>query len=151
MLRYKLAVLIMPSFLLHFFGVLSMMAIDAVAFVTTGCRVMINTCSRNRTGRIVSTAQCLTRFANFWIKPLQWVGIVTTSVCGVVFPLSCRKLYASIERDVYWRPVLAPCFQPLSKKGNTYKKIPADCRKCEEDLGPISHLFAGEVNQPGLW
>jgi xanthosine utilization system XapX-like protein len=44
--------------------------------------------------------------------PLSLIALPLASLFGLLRPYDGRKLYASIERAIYGRPILAPCFQP---------------------------------------
>ncbi len=149
-IRLKHAMLIVPSFFVHFAGVLAMMAMDVVTCSWLCCRACISLLRINQSDLAVCVRQIGVRLVNVMLKPAMWIGLVSSSTMGVAFPLACRKIYGSLERDLYWRGVLAPCFQPLTKLGERQKRLPADCRKCDEDTTAITHLFGAEPNKPGF-
>ena len=47
--------------------------------------------------------------------PIALVGLELAAVYGLARPYDGRKLYATIERAMYGRFILAPCFQPRPK------------------------------------
>jgi len=62
-------------------------------------------------------------------QPVGFVGLELSALYGVLKPYDGRKLYASFERALYGRHILAPCFQPE----------------------PTSHLFGGDPNKRNAW
>lgn len=57
--------------------------------------------------------------------PFAVIGLELAAIYGIFNPYDGRKLYASIERALYSRHLLAPCFQP----------------------DPQFHFFGGDPNQ----
>lgn len=57
-------------------------------------------------------------------QPLAIIGLELSAIYGIINPYDGRKLYASIEKAEYGRPILAPCFQP----------------------NPEEHFFGGDIN-----
>ena len=47
-----------------------------------------------------------------FLKPLLLVGILASHLIGLVAPQIGRKLYASLERQLFWSGKLIPSFQP---------------------------------------
>ncbi len=55
-----------------------------------------------------------------WVKdigsivfsPIAAVGLQLAAIYGLFSPKNGRKLYATFERCIYGRALLAPCFQP---------------------------------------
>jgi hypothetical protein len=45
-------------------------------------------------------------------SPAIYVGMILSSIYGLVFTNNGRKLYATFERCIYGDALLAPCFQP---------------------------------------
>lgn len=60
-------------------------------------------------------------------SPFAVLGLEFAAIYGIIAPYDGRKLYASIERVQYGRPILAPCFQPDPKRhllgGNINQKV----------------------------
>lgn len=50
--------------------------------------------------------------ARIIIFPFALLGLELSALYGLVRPYDGRKLYASFERSLYGKPLLAPCFQP---------------------------------------
>lgn len=149
-IRLKHAMLIVPSFFVHFVGVMAMIAVDVVTCAWLCCRTCVSLLRITQADLGVCVQQIGVRLINMLLKPAMWLGLVSSSAMGVAFPLACRKVYGSLERDLYWRGLLAPCFQPLTKLGERQKRLPADGRKCDEDTAAITHLFGAEPNKPGF-
>lgn len=59
------------------------------------------------------------------VTPFAIVGLELAAIYGLFTPYNGRKLYATIERALYGRSILAPCFQP----------------------NPKSHAFGGDPNK----
>ncbi|HAV93439.1 MAG TPA: hypothetical protein DCW33_01060 [Proteobacteria bacterium] len=51
-------------------------------------------------------------FLSSFLKPFALLGILSSHVIGLVAPQVGRKLYASLERHLYWSGKLIPSFQP---------------------------------------
>jgi len=62
-------------------------------------------------------------------QPVGFAGLELSAIYGVLKPYDGRKLYASFERALYGRHILAPCFQP----------------------DPTCHLFGGDINKRNAW
>jgi len=61
--------------------------------------------------------------------PFAYLGLELSAIYGIFTPYNGRKLYATFERALYNRDVLAPCFQPR----------------------PTRHLFGGDPTQGNAW
>lgn len=59
------------------------------------------------------------------VTPLSIIGLELAAIYGLFRPYDGRKLYASLEREIYGDFVLAPCFQP----------------------DPQYHALGGDINQ----
>lgn len=68
------------------------------------------------------------------LTPIAYAGLELAAIYGIMSPYNGRKLYASIERAYYGGPILAPCFQPSSKRYIS-----------------ISHLCNGNIDDQGAW
>ena len=87
--------------------------------------------------------QCLITMA----RPLALAGLCISNLIGLIAPYQGRHVYASIERNVYFGPVWAPCFQPVSNKSGM-KNSPIDIRDTEispDKIKEINHFFGFNV------
>ena len=55
-------------------------------------------------------------FLSSFLKPFTLVGILASHLIGLVAPQIGRKLYASLERQLYWTGKLIPSFQPYCQE-----------------------------------
>ena len=78
--------------------------------------------SYNLKGRVIDAVIDICKIIH---TPLEYIWLEFTAIVGILFPYNARKVYASIERDLYdgWY-YLAPCFQPSAS----------------------SHLLGGDIN-----
>ncbi len=76
--------------------------------------------------RVVAFCKDLLRVA---LTPIFFLGLELAALDGLMFPYSGGKIYATFERCLYQKYLLAPCFQPFPKK----------------------HLFGGDLQQPDNW
>ena len=88
------------------------------------------------------------------VKPLAWGLLSACNILGVLFlPYGCRKVYASLERDIYQTSIIAPCFQPMICSHSQDKPIPFQlpCKKSRllPNTRPIKHLMGSTPNKPG--
>lgn len=151
-LRMKHFALLFASTLLHPFAVAGMMLVDsfamsycfACAFVTA-LFAPISSLDYCRMGAKIGIAMLS--------KPIGWLGLVASNTIGLLFPNTGRKLYANLERDLYWTYVFAPCFQPVSSAymaGAFECAKPIDRRTSDKD-GDIVHLLGGTANKANAW
>lgn len=64
-------------------------------------------------GKIWSFGKDLLRVA---FSPIIYVGLELSALYGLILPENGRKLYATFERCAYGEALLAPCFQPETKR-----------------------------------
>jgi hypothetical protein len=151
-LRMKHFALLFTSTLLHPFAVVGMMLVDSLAMsycfacaLVTALFAPISSLDYCRMGAKIGIAMLS--------KPIGWLGLVASNTIGLLFPNTGRKLYANLERDLYWTYVFAPCFQPASSAymaGAFECAKPIDRRTSDKD-GDIGHLLRGSANEVNAW
>ena len=148
--KKHLALLITAPFI-HFLGFIIMMGCDVVVGLTALLRATTLLCQGKLARAKHIVGQFAMRVGGIMVKPLGWGVMVASNIIGLMLPLSGKKVFASIERAVYWRPILAPCFQPLMAIQSQQKAIPADFRKQVDKVGNIKHMFSQEKGVSNTW
>ena len=146
LVRQKHLALLIATPFVHFLGLLTMMGVDTVVAVSCFGRVIYQLFLGNFKHCCEVGGQLGLRVGGFFCKPVVWCSMIMVNASGLFFPLGGRKLYATLERTVYWRPVLAPCFQPVMQVTNKQREVPKDCRKNETvEVNTPEHFFGGNT------
>lgn len=151
-LRMKHFALLFASTLLHPFAVAGMMLVDSLAMsycfacaLVTALLDPISSLDYCRMGAKIGIAMLS--------KPIGWLGLVASNTIGLLFPNTGRKLYANLERDLYWTYVFAPCFQPASSAymAGAFVCVKPIDRRTSDKNGDIEHLLGGPANKANAW
>lgn len=153
MVRTKHGLLLLADLTIHAIGVPLMMIRDI--FCLSACIVcaLFNLTMFKFQGFIDFLQLANKLLISLIAKPFAWISMLMCNLLGATFlPYGCRKVYASLERDVYQTPVIAPCFQPVLKNQPQRKRNPICLLnvKCGQKQEPkITHLFGSAANKPG--
>ena len=94
--------LAMPLLILSDWWSSSYYSLSALVWFADGCAAMGYHQLKSATSLFLSS----------FLKPFALVGILASHLIGLVAPQIGRKLYASLERQLYWTGKLIPSFQP---------------------------------------
>lgn len=121
--------LAMPLLILSDWRSSSYYSLSALVWFADGCAAMGYHQLKSATSLFLSS----------FLKPFTLVGILASHLIGLVAPQIGRKLYASLERQLYWTGKLIPSFQPYCQES---------CHDGIRVMEPCS--FGGSVAQSTL-
>ena len=156
MVRQKHALLLLADVTVHAIGIPVTMMRDLLCFgAALAYALFYLLCLKF--SQFLACLQLLAKLAiSMAAKPLAWIGMLACNTFGVLFlPYGCRKVYASLERDVYQDSLIAPCFQPIldrsapSRKPHPIRFFSEPQKNTPLNSTGITHLFGGKANQAG--